>query len=514
MKPKLLFWNDTMRLHFILAKYIQDNFDCEMYSIFEIPEGKKTFSQKQKFVKFKKVWYYHDYILKTKRKPDLNYLKAIEEKYHIFLWLIATNDRFFSNFNKFYKFSYDEILLILEDEIKLYEMILDEVKPDFVLMPNTDHQHNHIFYEICKSRGIKVITPFVARTGFYSKGSVFPSRIYLNDHVDPYLPLPNKKKKKNDNKPTITQQNNTSTDKKYSDDALQFRVQEHLISRNYGKAATKYLFTKDENVKTHYTYFGRSKIKVIFEMLLYELRKQRRESFMNSNLKNEIDQKTNFVYFPLHQEIERILLLGAPFFMNQLEVIRNIANALPIDYKLCVKDHMVMNIRGWRSIDEMKKIMNLPNVILLHPSTNSIELMKKSKLVISIAGSSSLEAAFYNKPSISFVNLGMFKISSLTVLKSITDLPEVIRTSLMQKVDEKEIEVFKKAVVDNTFEFGMDKIDNEIAIVLNFGGNYANAEIQDEKMSLLIEKFKPEFTLFALKHIEKMKQLSSLRTSN
>ncbi len=470
MKPKLLFWNDTMRLHFILAKYIQDNFDCEMYSIFEIPEGKKTFSQKQKFVKFKKVWYYHDYILKTKRKPDLNYLKAIEEKYHIFLWLIATNDRFFSNFNKFYKFSYDEILLILEDEIKLYEMILDEVKPDFVLMPNTDHQHNHIFYEICKSRGIKVITPFVARTGFYSKGSVFPSRIYLNDHVDPYLPLPNKKNKKNDNKPTITQQNNTSTDKKYSDDALQFRVQEHLISRNYGKAA--------------------------------------------SNLKNEIDQKTNFVYFPLHQEIERILLLGAPFFMNQLEVIRNIANALPIDYKLCVKDHMVMNIRGWRSIDEMKKIMNLPNVILLHPSTNSIELMKKSKLVISIAGSSSLEAAFYNKPSISFVNLGMFKISSLTVLKSITDLPEVIRTSLMQKVDEKEIEVFKKAVVDNTFEFGMDKIDNEIAIVLNFGGNYANAEIQDEKMSLLIEKFKPEFTLFALKHIEKMKQLSSLRTSN
>ncbi len=322
MKPKLLFWNDTMRLHFILAKYIQDNFDCEMYSIFEIPEGKKTFSQKQKFVKFKKVWYYHDYILKTKRKPDLNYLKAIEEKYHIFLWLIATNDRFFSNFNKFYKFSYDEILLILEDEIKLYEMILDEVKPDFVLMPNTDHQHNHIFYEICKSRGIKVITPFVARTGFYSKGSVFPSRIYLNDHVDPYLPLPNKKNKKNDNKPTITQQNNTSTDKKYSDDALQFRVQEHLISRNYGKAATKYLFTKDENVKTHYTYFGRSKIKVIFEMLLYELRKQRRESFMNSNLKNEIDQKTNFVYFPLHQEIERILLLGAPFFMNQLEVIR------------------------------------------------------------------------------------------------------------------------------------------------------------------------------------------------
>ena len=146
MVPKILFWIDSLKLHFILAKFIQDNLDCDIYSIFEITDKPKKFFQNQKFVKFKKVWFYYDYILKTKRKPDLNYLESIEEKYNIFLWLIPANDRFFTNLNKFYRFSYDQILLILEDEIKLYEMILDEVKPDFVLMMPTHQQHNHIFY--------------------------------------------------------------------------------------------------------------------------------------------------------------------------------------------------------------------------------------------------------------------------------------------------------------------------------------------------------------------------------
>ena len=134
MKPKLFFWIDTSGVHYGLAKYIQDNFDCELFSIFEMTDKPKLFFESQKLVKFKKIWFYHDYILKTKRKPDLNYLKSIEKKYNIPLWVIAANDRIFNNFNNFYKFSRDEILLILEDGIKFFERVLDEVKPDFLII--------------------------------------------------------------------------------------------------------------------------------------------------------------------------------------------------------------------------------------------------------------------------------------------------------------------------------------------------------------------------------------------
>ena len=135
MKPKLLVWIDSQFSTFGLAKSLQEMFSCELFSIIEITNEPKKFFKEQQIVKFKKTWFYYDFILKTKRTPDLNYLKSVEEKYKIPLWLIAANDRIFNHYNKFYTFSSDEILSILEDEIKLYEMILDEVKPDFIIMP-------------------------------------------------------------------------------------------------------------------------------------------------------------------------------------------------------------------------------------------------------------------------------------------------------------------------------------------------------------------------------------------
>ena len=83
MKPKLLFWIDQALLHFGLAKFIQENLDCELYSIFEVTEKAKKFFQNQKIVNFEKKWFYHDYILKQKSKLDIKYLEKIEKKYNL-----------------------------------------------------------------------------------------------------------------------------------------------------------------------------------------------------------------------------------------------------------------------------------------------------------------------------------------------------------------------------------------------------------------------------------------------
>ena len=501
MKPKLLFWIDQGLLHFGLAKFIQENLDCEIYSIFEVTEKAKKFFQNQKIVNFEKKWFYHDYILKQKSKPDIKYLEEIEKKYNLNLQLIAFNDRIFYNWNTYRKFTRDEILLILQDEIKFFESILDEIKPDFIIMAATHQQHNHIFYKICIGRGIKIIMPISGRIGINPKSPMKHSdRIYLSDELDQCLPLPDNKKIDNSDT-VISQKNNPYTDKKLS---YMFQTS----TTKYVMAGIRYLITNDENVKTHYSYFGRSKLKVIFKTLYVELRKKYRENFMRKNLEYKIKEKSNFVYFPLHQEMERILLIGAPFFINQFEVIRNIANSLPVGYRLYVKDHVVMNYRGWRSINEMKKIMSLPNVMLFHPSVDSSELIKKSKLVISIAGSSSIEAAFYNKPSISFENVGMYKISTMTIIKSIKDLSKIIRNSLTQTVDENEMRRYEKTVMDNTFEFPFTRIEYAFEDTFKMGGYYANAEMKSETMYEFLEKFRPELTFFALKHIEKMKALT------
>ena len=140
---------------------------------------------------------------------------------------------------------------------------------------------------------------------------------------------------------------------------------------------------------------------------------------MEKNLDKNIENHLPFVYFPMHLDQERVLLLGAPFYVNQFEVIQNIAKSLPIGYKLYVKDHPVMNVRGWRSVSEMKKIMKLYNVHLLHPSMDQAELISKCDLVITIKGTAAIDAIFHKKPSIIFENVGLYKLSCIHKLEKI-----------------------------------------------------------------------------------------------
>ena len=88
---------------------------------------------------------------------------------------------------------------------------------------------------------------------------------------------------------------------------------------------------------------------------------------MNKNLKRTLTLPEKFVFFPLHTEIDRTLLITAPFYINQIEAIKVIAKSLPINFKLVVKEHPMQITRGWRSSSEYRDIMEIPNVILVHP---------------------------------------------------------------------------------------------------------------------------------------------------
>ena len=137
-------------LYFGLAESLQRMFDCELFSIIEITENPKKFFQKQKIVNFKKSWFYHDNIKNINKTPDLNYLKSIENKYGINLWLIASNDRMFNHMNQDYHYSDDQILSILEQECKLYEEILDSINPDFFIIYDPPLHNSKILYELQK----------------------------------------------------------------------------------------------------------------------------------------------------------------------------------------------------------------------------------------------------------------------------------------------------------------------------------------------------------------------------
>ena len=133
MKDKILVWLGADFTHFCASYYLQKSYDAEFYAIIDITNKPRFFFEKQDLVKFKKIWFFHDHIKKNV-KPDLDYLSNFEKKYNVDLFKLAINERiFYRFFDDFYNFSTDEILSIVDQECRLFENILNEIKPNFFI---------------------------------------------------------------------------------------------------------------------------------------------------------------------------------------------------------------------------------------------------------------------------------------------------------------------------------------------------------------------------------------------
>ena len=483
MNSKIIFWmNDA--LSFVgVPKTLQEKYGFEIFGIFDVTDKSKKFLAKQKLINFSKIWFFHDHIHKTNKKPDREYLKSIEKKYKVDLGLLASNERFFNKFNQFYKFSPDEILLILEQECKLFEKILDEIKPDFLIIPMTTLHHNHLFYEICKARKIKVL---MIRSSFLISKYIISEEFHL-----------------------IGELNNSKYNFKSFEDArtflkdydsnvkLEMELNSHSTSSKtiYFKAILKFLFSKNTNPKTHFTYYGRTKFTVLVNTVYDILKTKYRKFFINKNLIRTIENEKPIIYFPLQIEPERSLLITAPKYTNQIQVIRNIANVLPKGYELYVKEHPMSVVRSWHPVSFYKEIMSLSNTKLIHPSVNSKEIIKKSSLIITISSTTGIEATFYKKPSIIFSDLDFSIISSVHKIKSINELSSAIETSLKKDVRLSDLNNYINLIDANSFVLNWDSMDAEFDHIFHYGGHLVDTEISGDKMKLFLEQHSKDFDI-------------------
>ena len=492
MSSKIIFWLNDDLSGLGLPKILQEKHGFDIFGIFDVTDKPKKFLTKQKLINFSKIWFFHDHIYKTNKKPDQEYLKSIEEKYKVDLGLLASNERFFNKFNQFYKFSSDEISLILEQECKLFEKILDEVKPDFLITGITTLHYNHLFYKMCQARGVKIL---MLRLSYLRGLCIIASRTYLIDNAQyeekhnfsSLSEFQNYMKKYDAGKESST----------YTDTFQSSKIK-------YLQSALKYLFSNNSNLKTHFTYYGRTKLKVIRIILINEIKKRYRKYFINKNLIHNIENQRPFVYFPLQTDPERSTLIAAPRFSNQIEVITNIAKSLPDGYDLYVKEHPLMILREWRSISDYKQIMNLPNVKLFHPSVKSENIIKKSSLVISINSTSGLEAGFYDKPSITFSDQDFSYLSFVHQVKSFQELPDAIKKSLKKKVNISDLNNYVNLIESNSFETDLFGIFAYFDNLFHYGGFFVNVDIPIQKMKYYLDATNEIWEKVAVQFVKKI----------
>ena len=493
LSDKIIFWIYDL-MYFGIAKFMQEKHNGEFSAIVDVTNKPKKFYQQQKIVNFTKTWFYHDHII-TDKKADLSYLKSIEEKYDINLWLLAYNERIFYNFNEFYKFNVDEVMCILEQECRLFENILDEAKPDFLVMPIPNFHHDQLFYLMCKKRGVKVLLLTPSRFG---------NRSMISENADSLDMAYNP----NENLPERSLEDLDKYLQHYDIFEEGVEVRNRFATSNFGflKSALNFLLTKYDNPKTHYTYYGRTKLKVLLHSLKYSPITRSRELFLRKNCVYKIDNKTPFIFFPMSTDPESTLLIATPFYTNQLELITQIIKSLPVGYQLYVKDHPLQQTRSWRSISDYKKILELPNVKLIHPTVRSDEIIKKSSLVISVASTAGIEATFYNKPSIVFSDVLYDSLSSVYKIKNIAELPTAIQKALNTKINVSELNKLVDFIHNNSFEFNWSKFGMDISEQFFFGGHLVDVEISESKMKSFLQSHKTYFKILAEEHLQKINQ--------
>ncbi len=492
MKDRLLIWIGGAFFYFCLAKYIRDKYDCDIFPIIDADNEKKIFFEEQKLVDFKKTWFYRDYVdLNPKRNPDIEYLASFEEKTGLSLWKIAYSERAFYRFNDYYQFTRSEILSILEQESKLFEQVLDETKPDFLIIGTTDNHHNYLLSEICKSRKIKVLMLGAARFGY--REVISEESDTIDDMIPPTY----------DTTHDVTLEEIQLYYKKFNFDKQIQKVKKilKLSTSDRIKKFCKLIFVYGgKKYQNQFLRCGMTRWNILKTLPILDMKRKLVRRFVNKNFLRDIEN-TPFIYFPLHSEPERALSIAAPYFTNQIEVVKNVARSIPVDYKLYVKDHPIMDVKGGRNIEFYKELMKLPNVQFIHPSITQDELIKKCSLVITIAGTGGMEAAIYGKPSIIFSETLYSSLPSVYKLREMEELPTAIRTSLKKHVNPAHIKEFIDYIDKHSFQVDRHTAGSEIR------RRFSHKKIQEQEMISFLEDFNKELEIFSSEYIKKIKQI-------
>ena len=115
-------------------------------------------------------------------------------------------------------------------------------------------------------------------------------------------------------------------------------------------------------------------------------------------LKNYYDEKVEgerYLLYPLHFHPESSTSILSGAYLNEFEVIKNIAFNLPEGIKLYVKDHI--SAHGFPTLNFYKNLKNLPNTRIIHPSANTKSLIKQSAGVITLTSTVGYEALLLGK---------------------------------------------------------------------------------------------------------------------
>jgi hypothetical protein len=398
-------------------------------------------------------------------KPNRAFLDTLETRYGLPFWHYITHNRFLSltRANHLYdfgtSFSRDELLAHVQVRFELIERFVEEVKPDAILYPVDVGPSSALILErVAKAKGIPVFVPISSRLGSYhtlidtvfSKANNVEKRFAELETGATSSNLGSAKtliKAFREGQVTLPYMQGATTDnfeRKVNLQAAYGKVREIIEHRS------KQLVFKEKNGEV----FNLSQLEYDLHraVLYYRNLRLRFENYFSAPREND-----KFVFFPFHVEPELSLLLYAPYHTHQTSTAQNVAQSLPWDTVLYAKEHPLAV--GTKPLGFYKRMKTMVNVRLIYPHVSSRSLIAASKGVVTITGTTGIEAMLLGKPVVTLGDVFYNFVPKLVQrARSVEDLPALIREFETSTPDEKLLETFVTALLDESVEVDPEQL--------------------------------------------------------
>lgn len=398
---------------------------------------------------------------------DPEYLKKLEEEYGLpSLWPSLAVDRIVMSNQLVREYPYDwprysheDMLRLLQVHAKALTEFLDKERPDFVFFSAICTVSAFLLYHMAKKRGIRTLVVQMASTkNRYIVGETYDSFTGVDAlfHGDRAALKASPEWKQAE---AFLEEFRSRPAPYYDKSApsqqpVGRKKQLRFLNPKYGVNTARVLWG---NLREHFSRSHEDEYSYISPWTYWKdaIKRKTRNLVGLDDLYDEFTpDKDDFAFFPLHLEPEIALLLQAPFQTDQVNLIRQIARSLPVQYKLYVKDHPEM--AQYRPRSFYKAIKRNPNVKLIDASVSSFLITPRAKLITTITGSVGWEAIMFKKPVISFGHVFYNRLSMTSYCDRMEQLPSIIKDRLEHdKHDEEELLAFLTALFQDSAELNL-----------------------------------------------------------
>jgi Capsule polysaccharide biosynthesis protein len=164
---------------------------------------------------------------------------------------------------------------------------------------------------------------------------------------------------------------------------------------------------------------------------------------------DHLDRSRPFVYFPLHVTDDYKITRIIPHCRDQVSLVEQVADALPVGYDLVLKEHP-MSI-GRNSIRLLRRLRRRPNVRLVQPHASSHDLIRRSTAVAVISSTVGLEALLYEKPVLTLGDPFYAGFGVTLDVGSFAEITERVPELLRFRPDPERIRRFLHAAMRNCY---------------------------------------------------------------